>query len=134
MASVSKAFGPKATVAVPPFNANDFAPTFVFHVMVSPPIFVAFLNEPVVPATENTLPVPESTRSGRWYSIAADNSTVEFVAFPSIAFAGESKRADAVRTRGDFVGIIGKYLDSNDLTFGNVYSGDEWSDPNWFMD
>lgn len=57
-----------------------------------------------------------------------------FVAFPSIAFAGESKRADAVRTRGDFVGIIGKYLDLNDLTFGNVYSGDEWSDPNWFMD
>lgn len=57
-----------------------------------------------------------------------------FVVFPPIAFAGESKRADAVRSREDFAKIIGKYLNLNELTFGNVYSGDEWSDSNWFMD
>ena len=58
----------------------------------------------------------------------------DYIAFPTIGFADESKRAMVVRSREAFAKIVGKYLNLDELTFACVYGGDEWGDPNYFME
>ena len=49
--------------------------------------------------------------------------------FDSICFAGDEPRAEYIRSSDDFIKMIGKYVPTENLTFGNLYEGSDWMDP-----
>lgn len=58
----------------------------------------------------------------------------QFIVFPSIRFVDDSERAKYIKSREDFMNMIGKYLPLEYITFGNIYTGNDWEDPEYFMD
>ena len=59
----------------------------------------------------------------------------KYIVFDSIRFVGDNeKRAMYVKTQGDFIEIVGRYLPVEKLEFGNIFDGVDWADPNYYMD
>lgn len=58
----------------------------------------------------------------------------DFLIFESLRFAGDEKRAEHVKTKEDFVKMIGKYVPTEEITFGNLYEGADWIDPSYYLE
>ena len=60
----------------------------------------------------------------------------EYIVFEGIAFVEDCpKRATYIRTREDFVRMIGKYFDTNLLVFADVYEDiDDWDEPSYWQE
>ena len=58
----------------------------------------------------------------------------EYLVFDSIRFTDDSKRAEYIRNEEDFIALIGRYLPTDHITFGNLYDGVEWADPCYTLD
>jgi hypothetical protein len=57
-----------------------------------------------------------------------------FVMFESLRFGNDEPRAQCVRDENGFIRMIGRYLgDTSKITFGNIYTGVEWMDPEYYM-
>lgn len=57
-----------------------------------------------------------------------------YLIFESIRFADESYRAKYIRSEGDFIKLVSKYINVEQISFGNLWEGGDWIDPNYFMD
>lgn len=76
----------------------------------------------------------ECSAAGTDYIVSAYDS---FLVFDSIRFAGdpdELTRAKYIKSPRAFIRMIARYVPTKDLTFGNLYNGVEWADPNYFLD
>ena len=58
----------------------------------------------------------------------------DYLVFDSVRFAGDSPRADYIRTAEDFVKMIARYVPVENLTFGNLYEGSDWADSCFCLD
>lgn len=59
----------------------------------------------------------------------------DYIVFDSIRFANDCKRAQHVKCAADFVSMIGKYIPTNNIRFGNLYeSSSDYTDPTYFFD
>ncbi len=58
----------------------------------------------------------------------------KFLVFDACRFAEDSARTKYIKTQKDFVQLIGKYLPTDNLTFGNLYEGSDYADPIYWMD
>lgn len=56
-----------------------------------------------------------------------------YLVFDSLRF-GNEKRAALVHNEGEFIELIGKYVPTDELAFGNLYDGSEWTDPCYTFD
>ena len=93
-----------------------------------------FIDENHINPTDylvNIINSTESETAGTDYIVSAYD---RFLVFDSIRFADDSKRSKYIRTQDDFIRMISKYVPITDITFGNVYEGNEWLDPSFFMD
>lgn len=57
-----------------------------------------------------------------------------YIVFDSIRFADDSPRTNYIRNAQDFVKMINKYVSTENLTFGNLYEGNDWLAPEYFLD
>ena len=73
----------------------------------------------------------ESETAQTDYIVATYDS---YLVFDSVRFADDSPRTKYIRTATAFIQMIGKYVPTDDLTFGNLYDGVEWADPCYFID
>lgn len=58
----------------------------------------------------------------------------DYLVFDSIRFADDSPRVKYIPNQKAFVQMISKYIPIDNVKFGNVYEGNEWIDPSFFMD
>ena len=73
----------------------------------------------------------EGKKAGTGYIVNCYDS---YLVFDSLRFADESPRAKYIRSQEDFIRMIGRYTDIQDLSFGSLYEGSDWIDPVYFMD
>lgn len=73
----------------------------------------------------------EKDKAGTGYIVTCYDN---YLAFDSIRFADDSRRTEYIRSAGDFVAMIGRYVDTKDITFGNIYDGNEWTDPAYWLE
>lgn len=58
----------------------------------------------------------------------------DYLCFDSVRFADDSPRTRYIKTQEDFIKMITKYIPTENITFGNIYEGTDWIDPNYYMD
>ena len=80
---------------------------------------------------QNIINAEESKKAGTNYIVSCYDN---FLAFDSIRFADDSKRTEYIRNAGDFITMIGRYINTSYLTFGNIYDGNDWQDPAYWLD
>ena len=56
-----------------------------------------------------------------------------YLVFDSLRF-GNEKRASLVHNEMEFIIVIGKYIPTAELNFGDLYDGSEWTDPCYTLD
>ncbi len=57
-----------------------------------------------------------------------------YLVFANIRFAEDnSHRSKYIKSEEDFIEMLGRYIPTNDLIFGNVYTGSEWDDDFFYM-
>lgn len=73
----------------------------------------------------------ESKSAGTDYIVSTYD---DFLVFDNVRFANDSKRTQYIKTQEDFIDMIGKYVPVNEIYFGNLYEGNEWIDPCFFLE
>jgi hypothetical protein len=74
----------------------------------------------------------EAHRMYRQDVVAAYDS---FVVFESVMFPGDGEeRLRRIRTKQDFISMVRDYIPEDDLCFGPVYDGPEFSDSDFWME
>lgn len=73
----------------------------------------------------------ESKKAGTDYIVSGYDN---FLVFDSVRFADDSKRTEYIRNADDFIAMIGRYVPTGNLTFGNLYEGTDWNDPVYELD
>jgi len=58
-----------------------------------------------------------------------------YITFDSIAFIDDCReRVIRVPNKEAFIGLIAKYVNTIPIKFGPVWSGNDWEEPNYFID
>lgn len=73
----------------------------------------------------------EKEKAGTDYIVSSYD---DFLVFDSVRFAGDSPRAEYIRTEEDFIKMIARYVPVENLTFGNLYEGSDWVDSCYCLD
>lgn len=73
----------------------------------------------------------EKDKAGTDYIVTCYDN---FLVFDSIRFADDSKRTEYIRNAGDFVAMISRYINTKNIAFGNLYDGNDWQDPAYWLD
>ena len=79
----------------------------------------------------NIINSEESKKAGTDYIVTSYDN---FLVFDSIRFANDSKRTEYIRNRDDFINMIKRYIPIDNIKFGNLYEGNDWIDPNYFIE
>lgn len=66
----------------------------------------------------------EKVKAGTSYIVSALD---DYLIFDCVRFAMDEKRSEYIRTEEDFVKMIARYVSIENLTFGNLYEGSEYS-------
>ena len=74
----------------------------------------------------------EHEKAGTDYIVSSYDDN--YLVFDSIRFAGDSPRADYIRTESDFIQMIARYVPVDNITFGNLYEGSDWIDSCYYLD
>lgn len=58
-----------------------------------------------------------------------------FIVFSPIAFLEDDNgRSSVIKSRQDLQKLITAYFQDEEITFGNIYDGVEWANPNYFLE
>ena len=79
----------------------------------------------------NIINKEESKKAGTDYIVSSYDN---FLVFDSIRFVDDSKRTQYIRNQKDFIDMIKHYIPVDDIKFGNLYEGNDWIDPNYFIE
>jgi hypothetical protein len=58
----------------------------------------------------------------------------DILLFRSIRFLNDSKRAEYIRSEKDFIEMISRYVPVDNIKFGDIFEGEDWSEPSYFLE
>ena len=79
----------------------------------------------------NIINSEESEKAGTDYIVTDYDN---YLVFNSIRFADDSKRTEYIRNADEFIAMVGRYIPTENLHFGNLYEGTDWMDPSYWME
>ncbi len=79
----------------------------------------------------NIINSEESEKAGTNYIVSSYDN---YLVFDSIRFADDSKRTEYIRNKNDFITMIKRYIPTENITFSNLYEGNDWQDPSYWME
>lgn len=79
----------------------------------------------------NIINSEESEKAGTDYIVTDYDN---YLVFNSIRFADDSKRTEYIRNADEFIAMVGRYIPIDNIHFGNLYEGNDWMDPSYWME
>lgn len=79
----------------------------------------------------NIINSEESEKAGTNYIVSSYDN---YLVFDSIRFADDSKRTEYIRNADEFIAMIGRYIPTENIHFGNLYEGTDWLDPSYALE
>ena len=79
----------------------------------------------------NIINSKESKKAGTDYIVTSYDN---YLVFDSIRFADDSKRTEYIRNADEFIAMIGRYIPTENIHFGNLYEGTDWLDPSYTLE
>lgn len=73
----------------------------------------------------------EKQAAGTDYIVSALD---QFLLFDSLRFGADEKRGEYIRSQSDFIQMIARYIPVENLSFGNIYTGSEWTDGGYYQE
>jgi hypothetical protein len=93
-----------------------------------------FINENNIDCCEylrNIINSEESKKAGTNYIVTSYDN---YLVFDSIRFADDSKRTEYIRNADEFIAMVGRYIPTENIHFGNLYEGNDWLDPSYVLE
>ena len=93
-----------------------------------------FINENNTDCCEylrNIINSEESKKTGTDYIVSSYDN---YLVFDSIRFADDSKRTEYIRNADEFIAMVGRYIPTENIHFGNLYKGTDWLDPSYALE